>query len=193
MKKLLILLTISITLNSCNKCPTRGIEPNHIFVDKFTNILFVENLQTTYNLNDTIWFRISIPEYFESVYDNIQCELSDSSLSIYSPALYLYTLSDTTIVYNSELFYKKGILSNNNYILKKENNKYEGVFGVLINNLNYIEVALSDFDYIWISTPGFASFCYDPEFECENIRQGFEFQTQIEGLNDSKFSFTVVP
>jgi hypothetical protein len=70
--------------------------------------------------------------------------LVDSTIiNRHSPAcIFIYFNRYNYCLYTANCFIKRELYQIDNYILEKENNKYEGVFGVLVDNLNYTGVAL---------------------------------------------------
>jgi len=128
-----LLTTVIALLCSCDNCSTKNIDVNYEFVDKLNNVLSVENLQNTYQINDTIWFKISIPDDFIDNSNNVKCEIPDSSISIFAPTVYLFRATDTIYIDKSLLYYKRGILDAPHFVIARLNNSFEGIFGVLIS------------------------------------------------------------
>lgn len=195
MVKLFFIFCTLFFLSSCNKCNKldAGLQ-QYFLMEEVPNVLRVENLQSTYNLNDTVWFSISIPEVLGDSGDNVTCNISGEETIIYVLTPTITTINGDIILDESQLFYRIGSFGVNNFHLIKNGNIYEMEFGVLLEDLSYEGISLGNNEVIGIlSHPSVRTpYCGLPE-TCEEFKIGFEFITQIENVNDSKISFTVVP
>lgn len=179
MKKTILLLLIAPLLLAMQCDPDE--EPcGKLIQTQKNDLITIENLQTSYNLNDVIWLNASIDQ--EQQIGNITYNLfeTDEKLayvveltkqSVYNPNNYLSLNEQTTIV-------DKGEVEGNNFILTKEGNRFQNRIGIRLLETGTYTLALYNIaSYNW----------YRPD--CNFT--AFSFETDFNEIESGSVTFTV--
>ena len=198
-----IILSLVI-FQSCDKCGRgifSGVQRYYPFEFnyEFENITSIENIQSSYSLNDTIWFTIEIPESFSDKNSEMICDINKDELLIVNTFIYLASATDTfeySSVNNFDVFFKTGRYNANNQKLlhlEKKQNTYKCTFGIVLDDLSYTSILWTFDDKITIqSDPSTSNYC-NANPKCPDAGTGFLFKTKITGLDNTKFSFIALP
>lgn len=178
---LLYLFSIVLLLNSCGNdtyCQRTSSLKREGF--NIPNMYQILNYKDTFNLNDTLWFQLTIPAKFSA--NQKSCNLSDNQLSVYND-LVLYFLDSTYYnIYNN--FPNRILIGNPIELTKQDDSTFVTKFGLVLNNPNLTHVGDSTIKglnltrYIYLESMDYKDCFY---YDCKNpYEYGFVIHTTFQ-------------
>ena len=186
-----LLLLVFLFLNSCLNCINDG--ERRYYLSGTKSYIEIENPQNQYQLGDTLWVSVKVPESFKDL-SGIPCTIATNELLLRLSPFYLVRTTDT-IEYSSytnyDLPFKKGSIKNSVFNLIKENDFYICTFGFVLDNTSINSLEIYDNFYIYNEDSN-ESYC-GADAKCQYNYKGFFLPVNFSNNYNTKFSFIVLP